>query len=213
MINVNCRFSLALVCLFSLLMAANSAFAAPIRFEQVQQVINVKPGKAGTGGYAQLRLAGDDTVSEIGDGDDDDDKTKTKQKDDRVITETRAEIVEDDACDCPVERVRGGFPKWAFLGLAAIPLIFLIKRDKDSPTPTPTNTPSMTPTTTPTTTPTPTMTPTPTTTPTPTMTPTPEPVPEPMTILLFGTGLAGIGVAARRRLRKRGNDEKEEEEN
>jgi hypothetical protein len=32
-----------------------------------------------------------------------------------------------------------------------------------------------------------------------------------MTILLFGTGLAGIGLAARRRLRKRGSDEDDEQ--
>jgi PEP-CTERM motif len=63
------------------------------------------------------------------------------------------------------------------------------------------------------------MTPTPTPmtpTPTPPMTPTPtpmEPVPEPMTILLFGTGLASIGLAARRRFGKKGErgDEKETE--
>jgi hypothetical protein len=57
------------------------------------------------------------------------------------------------------------------------------------------------------------MTPTPTP---PMMTPTPppEPVPEPMTILLFGTGLASIGLAARRKFGKKGekaDDEKGEE--
>ena len=53
---------------------------------------------------------------------------------------------------------------------------------------------------------------TPTTTPTPTVTPTPEePVPEPMTLLLFGTGLAGIGMAARRRFGKKNGEEESEE--
>ncbi|HLM00336.1 MAG TPA: PEP-CTERM sorting domain-containing protein, partial [Pyrinomonadaceae bacterium] len=65
-------------------------------------------------------------------------------------------------------------------------------------------------TTPPTETPTPTMTPTVTPTMTPKVTPTPEPVPEPMTILLFGTGLASIGLAARRRLRKRSGEEDNE---
>jgi hypothetical protein len=51
------------------------------------------------------------------------------------------------------------------------------------------------------------MTPTP-----PVKTPTPptEPVPEPMTILLFGTGLASIGLAARRKFGKKDEDETEE---
>ncbi|MBK8303216.1 MAG: PEP-CTERM sorting domain-containing protein [Chloracidobacterium sp.] len=61
---------------------------------------------------------------------------------------------------------------------------------------------------------TPTVTPTPDKTPPMTPTPTPpEPVPEPVTILLFGTGLASIGLAARRKFGKKGEsgDEKEEE--
>jgi hypothetical protein len=199
--NVKLRVLLSLVSLFSIMMAAsNSAFAAPVRFEQVQQVINVKPGRANTGGFAQLRLADDGVFSVDGD---DDDKTNTppKPQDDRVIVTTTTTMEEDDACNCPIERERKGFPKWAFLGLAAIPLLFLIGRDK-TPTRTPTGTPTETPT----------MTPTMTPTVTPTVTPTPEPVPEPMTILLFGTGLAGIGLAARRRLRKRGADAGSEDE-
>jgi hypothetical protein len=53
---------------------------------------------------------------------------------------------------------------------------------------------------------------TPTPTPTPPMTPTPtppQPVPEPISILLFGTGLASIGMAARRRFGKKGQPEGE----
>lgn len=181
-----------------------SVSAAPVQFNQVVQVVNVKPGKANTGSFSQLRLANDGVVIFSGDGDDD--KKPAAPQDDRVITETRIEIVEDDVCDCVEEQVvRRGFPKWALLGLGAIPLLFLFN-DDDTPT-TRTRTPTPTPTTPTTETPTP-MTPTPTPmTPTPTpMTPTPtppEPVPEPMTILLFGTGLAGIGVAARKKFGKK----------
>ena len=190
--------------------AAASVSAAPVQFNQVVQVINAKPGKANTGGFSQLRLVSDDTVVITGGGDD---KKPAAPQDDRVITETKVEMLEDDACDCVEEQVvRRGFPKWALLGLAAVPLVFLF-RNKDK-TPTPTQTPPTTEPPTPTTTPTPTPTTTPTTTPTPTptppMTPTPtppEPVPEPMTILLFGTGLAGIGIAARKRFGKKGKNE------
>lgn len=83
------------------------------------------------------------------------------------------------------------------------------------------NSPAKTcPTNTPTPTPTPTMTPTPTTTPTVTptctpMTPTPTPptVPEPATIILFGSGLMGLGGAAARRFfgKKKKDAESEED--
>ena len=205
--NYNLRFFLSAICLYSILMALSiSVSAAPVQFNQVVQVVNVKPGKARTGGFSQLRLANDgDIVFEV---DGDDDKKPAAPQDDRVITETRVEIVEDDVCDCIDEQVvKRGFPKWALLGLGAIPLLFLFKSNDPPRTRTPptTQTPPTTETPTP-------MTPTPTPmTPTPTpMTPTPtppEPVPEPMTILLFGTGLAGIGVAARKKFGKKKEQE------
>ncbi len=72
-------------------------------------------------------------------------------------------------------------------------MLFLIPPGGDNPegTPTPTETPTATPTITP--------------------PPTPEPVPEPMTILLFGTGLASVGLAARRRYGKKDEEKSEEE--
>lgn len=212
----NLRFFLSAVCLASVLSVfTSSAIAAPVQFNQVVQVVNAKPGKANTGGFSSLRLAGNEIAvfAGDGDGDSDKDKPKTPQQDDRVITETKIEIVEDEVCDCidPQPPISRGFPKWALLGLAAVPLFFVFRKKDDDPTPTPTRTPPTTETPTPTVTPTPTPTVTPT--PTPTMTPTPtppEPVPEPMTLLLFGTGLAGIGVAARKKFGKKEKKENEE---
>ena len=173
----------------------------------------------------------DDSIVATTDDTDDDDKTKVSApQDDRVITETSVEIIQADDCNCIQPKTGGKFPYWALLGLGAIPVAILLTRDDDddpTPTPTPTVTPTATPTATPTPTetPTPTATPTPTPTPTPTATPTPtetptmtptptpptEPVPEPMTILLFGTGLAGVGLAARKKFGLADSDESEEE--
>ncbi|HEV7701467.1 MAG TPA: PEP-CTERM sorting domain-containing protein [Pyrinomonadaceae bacterium] len=207
--NINLRVLLSAVCVASVLAGFTKVSAGPVRFNEVVQIVNARPGKAETGSFSRLALAG--TVdSRIGDGDDDDKDKKDGQKQDgRVITETKSEIVDDDYCDCEDDHHRG-FPKWALLGLAAIPIAFIIiRRKKDTPTPTQT-VPTMTPTATTTPTTTPTVTPTPPMTPSPTP---PEPVPEPITILLFGTGLASVGLAARRRLGKKGSetDEKDSE--
>lgn len=212
--NFNLRLFLTVSVLMSVLTMTLTANAAPVKLNEVVQVVNAKPGTARTGSFANLRLAGNNVIATFpGDGDGDDDKPV--QQDDRVITETTTEIVLDDVCNCeqPIVEVdkfteRRGFPKWALLGLAAVPLVFLIPDKDKTPTPTPTATvPNQTPTPTPTPTVTPTPTPTPTMTPTPT--PPPEPVPEPMTILLFGTGLAGIGLAARRKFGKKGEEKSE----
>lgn len=102
-------------------------------------------------------------------------------------------------CDCgeipPL--VGGGFPKWPFLLLGAIPLAFISHCDdcdneSDSPTPTPTPTP------------------TPPSGPTPT--PTPPGVPEPGTLFLFGSGLIAAGAGLRRRYAKMKLTQQTEEE-
>lgn len=212
MIKKNLRSTLSAISLFSILFTITTTVsAAPVRFNQVTQVVNAKPGKANLANYTQLRLANTSILMNDSDDDDDKDDTKTVSQDDRVIRETTIEIVEEGDCPCDPIPEAGGFPYWALLGLGAVPFLFLIPNDDPDPTPTPTTTPPTSPTPTPTPTMTPTPTPTPTETPTmtPTPTPPPEPVPEPMSILLLGTGLAGVGLAARRKFGRR-EDEIEE---
>lgn len=208
--NLQFRLILSAAALFSILTISLPAVAAPVKLEQIRQIINAKPGKASTAAFSQLRLASDDIDTDDTDGDGKDDKNKVgapepRQDDDRVITTTTTEIVQDEVCDCanPVVETRGGFPKFALLGLGAIPLLFLIPRGNKTPTPTPTIPTNETPS--------PTVTPSVSPTITPIVTPTPpEPVPEPMTILLFGTGLASIGMAARKKLGKKDKEKNQE---
>src|SRR5436190_15366261 len=197
--NIKLRAFFSAICIASVVAGFTTANAAPIRFDQVVQVINARPERANS--ITQLCLAGDYS---FGFGDDDDKKTApAKPQDDRVITETRSDIIKDDVCDCEEAVIEHrGFPAWALLGLAAIPIAFLITHDHDK-TPSPTGTPNLTPsgTATPHTTASTAPSSTPSSMPTP-MTPPPTPptpTPEPVTILLFGTGLASIGFAARRK--------------
>ncbi|MBV6497512.1 MAG: hypothetical protein DCC44_12620 [Acidobacteria bacterium] len=205
----NLKTLLAAICLVSLFAAVTRIEAGPIKFDQLVQVVNANPTRSASGTFARLRVASTFEDLLTSDGDDDDKDKKKKPQDGRVITETRTDIVTDEDCHCEQVEHERKFPKWALLGLAAIPIAFiLIRHKKDTPTPTPTSSIPQTPT--PTVTPTVTPTPTPNTpTPTPPVTPTPpQPVPEPITILLFGTGLASVGLAARKRFaKKRGDDD------
>ena len=96
--------------------------------------------------------------------------------------------VDGTICDCgEIPPVIGGFPKWPFLFLAAVPLAFINHCDdcnerNESPSPTPN--------------------PTPTQFSLPTPTPTPPGVPEPGSLFLLGTGLAAAGAGLRRRYAK-----------
>ncbi|MEO6588184.1 MAG: hypothetical protein ABIP06_02550 [Pyrinomonadaceae bacterium] len=190
--NLRLRLLMTAVCLVSIMMSATVSQAAPIAFNQVLQIINAKPDRANAINFTQLRLANNKFIF-IGDGEED--KKPPAQQDERAIVETRAEVVEDDVCDCELATVPKQHFPYAWHALGAVPLLFLIPRDKKKPTPTPVDTPPVT-----------TITPTPTP---PDTTPTPPPEPEPMTILLFETGLASVGMAARRKFGKKDEDETE----
>lgn len=216
--NMNFRGLLSAICIASVLACFTRMDASPVRFDQVLQIVNARPGSADSSTFSRLAVTDDVKFVMLADGDDDKKVKAPAPQDGRVITETKTEIVTDDVCDCEEDAViKRGFPKWALLGLAAIPIAFiLIKRRKDTPTPTPTvptetPTPGVTPTPPASPTPTPGITPSPTPPPVTPTPPPPAPVPEPMTILLFGTGLASIGMAARRKFGKKGEKGEEKD--
>ncbi len=178
-----------------LLLTAAPALAEPVRFNQVVQTLT------STQGVIDLRLntlsqdpkkdgpKGETVAKTTG-------PTQTDSKTEAVISsvvvtgegktigveEIEDGEVEGTICDCGEIYIAGAsFPKWPFLFLAAVPLVFIDRDSDEQPTPTPPPGSS----------PTPTPTPTPTTTPTPT--------PEPASLLLFGTGLLAAGAGLRRR--------------
>jgi hypothetical protein len=86
--------------------------------------------------------------------------------------------VEGTICDCGEIFIAGAaaFPKWPFLLLAAVPVVFIndcCDENESTPTPTPPSNP--------------------------TPNPTPTPTPEPASLLLFGSGLLAAGAGLRKR--------------
>lgn len=190
------RLSLTVVTLCIFLSAAMPALADPVRVNQVVQTLT---SSQGTPDLRLNTLVAQDpaTQASIPNGPRTDAPTQgTGQGKAEPILSGVAitsegqrlgvEIVEEGEvegtiCDCGEILIAGGaFPKWPFLFLAAVPLVFINECDDCD------ENPSSTPT------------PTPPSTPTPTPTPTPQ-VPEPASLLLFGTGLAAFGAGLRKR--------------
>jgi hypothetical protein len=98
--------------------------------------------------------------------------------------------VDGTICDCgEIFIAGGGIPKWPFMLLAAVPVVFITECCDENPQSTPTPTPPGNPT------------------------PTPPPqVPEPASLLLFGSGLAAAGAGLRRRYSKTKVTEQTKEE-
>jgi len=75
--NINSRVLLSAMCVVSILAGFTKIDAGPVRFNQVVQIVNAKPGKAETGLFSRIRVAGDyGSVFTVAY---DDDKTKTDQ--------------------------------------------------------------------------------------------------------------------------------------
>jgi len=179
-----------------LLLTAAPALAEPVRFNQVVQtltstqgVIDLRlntlsqdPKKDGpkgetvakTTGPAQTDSTTEAVISSV---------VVTGEGKTIGIEEIEDGEVEGTICDCGEIYIAGAsFPKWPFLFLAAVPLVFIDRDSDEQPTPTPP----------------------PGSSPSPTPNPTPSPrnvteTPEPASLLLFGTGLLAAGAGLRKR--------------
>lgn len=188
--------------LIILLLSAVPALAEPVTVNQVVQTLT---SSQGTLDLRINTLAQDPAkgTQQNGPGGESVAKTQTGGKTESIISSVIVTAegtsigvedieegeVEGTICDCGEIFIAGGsFPKWPFLFLAAVPVVFIHDCDDcdethdSSPTPTP---PSI---------------------PTPTPTPT-TPTPEPASLLLFGSGLVAAGAGLRRRYAKTKNSE------
>src|SRR4051794_10052966 len=99
--NIKLRGFLTSVCLSALLACFTNVSAGPVKFNEVLQIVNAKPGQAASSTFARIRVASDYSAFLVGDDDDDKKKPNSPQtQDGRVITETKSEMVEEDVCDC-----------------------------------------------------------------------------------------------------------------
>jgi hypothetical protein len=180
-----------------LLVSAVPAFADPVRINQVIQTLSSSQGTSDLKLNSLVSQQDQKTTNgSTQNGPRTDGAGTQAPKTDSIISgvvvtgdgkSLGVEVIEDaevegTICDCGEIFIAGGaFPKWPFLFLAAVPLVFIHdSNETETPTPTPTPTPPSTPT----------------------PTPTPPGVPEPASLLLFGTGLAAFGAGLRRRYSK-----------
>jgi hypothetical protein len=170
-------------------LTAAPALAEPIKINQVVQTVTSSQGlidlklntvvsqdpvssgtKSGTTAQGQGGAKGDSLLSGM---------TVTSDPQKIGVEVIQEGEVEGTICDCGEILVAAAdFPKWPFLFLAAVPLVFINQCDScDQP---------------------PIVTPTP-----PPPADSSTPVPEPASLLLFGTGLLAAGAGLRRRHAKR----------
>jgi hypothetical protein len=163
------------------LFATLTVHAGPVTMSGVNQVVGGS-GRVSSG--STLRLSTLPTAAESHTSTSDDPGASTDAQQEGPTVQTGEDvIVTQEDCDCEQPpAVGGGFPKWPFLGLIAIPFLFIRRHHHDC-----TYNNGGVPCT--------------TITPPPTPTPTP-PVPEPTTLLLFGSGLLALGAGVRRRYRR-----------
>ena len=149
--NTKIKIIFAAFILFSISGTAISANAAPILFFQLAQAGGIKSDKGSSGCFEKClvnndlpaatdEVAGSDLPTATDILSDDlpvapgDDKKAVVPQDERVITETKIEIVEDDACECAdIVIAAGGFP-FAYLALPLPALLFAgVGGDSDVP--------------------------------------------------------------------------------